>query len=348
MSSTFSQIPVIDLGVAGGTEREALAREVGKICHEVGFLLVKNHGVPQELTDRAFEQCARFFALPLADKLTIDKRTSRHFRGWEPEGAEFTNTRPDIREQIDIWTEHAPRAPDVLPRYLRLLGPNQWPARSLLPEFRQSIEQWIEATAALADELLQMLAISLDLQPDHFSQAFGNERMSLCKLIRYPPTPSGQFGVNAHHDAGFLTILAPGTTPGLEVENADGQWVPVPIIPGTLVVNLGEVMQKMTGNYFVATPHRVRTRAARQSMGYFHGPSLDMPLSPLPLAPAFVEAVAQSPRHAHAGFMVQASEVMAGAEDMSSREHPDIYGEQLWNYFCRSYPDNVEHHYPDG
>jgi isopenicillin N synthase-like dioxygenase len=345
MSPTFSEIPIVDLGTP---DTEALAHHVGRICHEVGFLLVTNHGVPQGLTDAAFEQCARFFDLPVADKLTMDKRASRHFRGWEPQGAEFTNTRPDIREQIDLWTEHAPRAPGVDPNYLRLLGPNQWPPQALLPSFRPTIEQWIRRVSALADELLGMLAVSLELESDHFVHAFGEECMSLCKLIRYPPTPAGQFGVNAHHDAGFLTILAAGTTPGLEVRNALGDWVPVPVVPGTLVVNLGEAMQKMSSNYFVATPHRVATRAARQSMGYFHGPSLDMALSPLELPPAFVKAVAASPRHAQAGFMVQASEVRAGAQDMSSSEHPDIYGEQLWNYFCRSYPDNVKQHYPDG
>jgi len=348
MSPVFSEIPVVDLGVTGAAERAALAHHVGRICHQVGFVLVANHGVPQALTDAAFEQCGQFFRLPVADKLAIDKRASRHFRGWEPEGAEFTNTRPDIREQIDLWTAHEARARDVAPEYLRLLGPNQWPPTSLLPYFRETIEQWIGSVSALAERLLKMMAISLHLEPNHFARVFGEECMSLCKLIRYPPTPPGQFGVNAHHDAGFLTILAAGTTPGLEVENATGDWIPVPIIPGTLVVNLGEVMQKMTGNYFVATPHRVATQAARQSMGYFHGPSLDMPLSLLPLAPAFAEAVAASSRHAQAGFMVQASEVLAGAEDMSSAEHPDIYGEQLWNYFRRSYPDNVKQHYPHG
>ena len=348
MSPAFSEIPVVDLNVTDAAGREALAHHVGRICHEVGFLLVSNHGVPQSLTDAAFAQCAQFFDLPLADKLSIDKRASRHFRGWEPEGAEFTNTRPDIREQIDIWTEHVPRAATVEPNYMRLLGPNQWPSPRLLPDFRSTIEQWIDSVSALADKLLAMLAVSLELESDHFARAFGDECMSLCKLIRYPPTPAGQFGVNAHHDAGFLTILAAGTTPGLEVQNADGDWVPVPVVPGTLVVNLGEVMQKMTGNYFVATPHRVSTHSARQSMGYFHGPSLNMPLSQLPLATAFKKAVVASPRHAQAGFMVQASEVEAGAQDMSSSEHPDIYGEQLWNYFCRSYPDNVKQHYPDG
>ncbi|MHA1571065.1 MAG: 2OG-Fe(II) oxygenase family protein, partial [Alphaproteobacteria bacterium] len=195
-------------------------------------------------------------------------------------------------------------------------------------------------------ELMQMLAMGLGLPSDHFEILFGKERMSLTKLIRYPATPPGQFGVNAHHDAGFLTVLAPGETRGLEVENAAGEWIPVPIIPDTLVINLGEILQAMSGNYFIATPHRVVTNQPRQSVGYFHGSALDVPLKPLDLDRRFVEAVAASPRHASAGFMAQRDETDAGIGDMRSPHHPDTYGGQLWNYFSRSYPDNVQRHYP--
>ena len=171
--------------------------------------------------------------------------------------------------------------------------------------------------------------------------------MSLTKLISYPKTPAGQFGVNAHHDAGFLTILAPGKTPGLEVENANGDWIPLVPVPEAFVINLGEVLQSITGNYFVATPHRVVTRAPRLSVGYFHGPSLETSLGPLPLAPQYAAAVAASPRHAGAGFMAQPDEVGAGVADMASDKHPDTYGGQLWNYFARSYPENMRRHYPE-
>ena len=112
--------------------------------------------------------------------------------------------------------------------------------------------------------------------------------------------------------------------------------------------SLREVLQKMTGNFFVATPHRVTTSSARQSMGFFYGPSLGTSLTTLDLHPRFAAAVAASPRHARAGFMTQPDEVEAGVEDMGSTHHPDIYGEQLWNYFRRSYPDNMTRHYPDG
>lgn len=133
--AAFDQIPVVDLGPLSGSraEREAIAEELCRICHEVGFLLVVNHGVSGELSSGIFDMMHRFFALSGEQKKLIDKRRSRHFRGWEPEGAEYTNNRPDIREQIDWWTEWPAYPKDVEPYYLRLLGPNQWLPEELLP-----------------------------------------------------------------------------------------------------------------------------------------------------------------------------------------------------------------------
>ena len=340
---------MVDLSARHGApaERETLAETIREAFHHVGFVIITNHGVGQDLIDAVFGLSRAFFRLPLDQKLLIDKRNSRHFRGWEPEGAESTNNRPDLREQIDLWSEHPVRDPGVLPVYLRLLGPNQWLPEEVLPGFRVALGQWFTDLGGLADDLMALLACGLALPEDHFDRLFGTERMSFTKLIRYPATPPGSFGVNAHHDAGFLTVLAPGETPGLEVENAAGDWVPVPVMAGSLVVNVGEMLQAMTGNYYVATPHRVVTRAERHSVGYFHGPSLDTRLTPLALDPRFARAVAASPCHVGAGFMAQSDETEAGVNDMDSPHHPAVYGEQIWNYLARSYPDNVRRLYPD-
>ncbi len=347
-----NQIPQFDLrkwhnARDNPQERQALAEALCLACHEVGFFLLTNHGIEQALIDSVFDTSQQFFDLPLDDRKSIDKRTSRHFRGWECEGSEYTNGRPDIREQIDLWSEHPPLAPDVLPAYRRLLGPNQWPSNQLVPGFEAALNAWFRDLGHAADELMTVLATGLSLAPDYFDQAFGTERMALTKLIRYPATPEGQFGVNAHHDAAFLTLLSPGTTPGLQIETADGDWIEMPLIPETLVVNLGEILQSITGNYLLATPHRVVTSAPRQSAAYFHGPSLDMELAPIALSEKFTAAVAASPRHQNAGFMARAEETESGVGDMRSAHKPAVYGEQLWNYFCRSYPDNVAAHYPD-
>jgi isopenicillin N synthase-like dioxygenase len=345
----FTEIPALSLEPwrRGNQDRAALAESVCDVCHDVGFFVLVDHGVDPRLVDSVFSLSRRLFDLPLEKKLLIDKRRSRHFRGWEAVGSEYTNNRPDLREQVDLWTEHPPREPDVSPVYLRLLGPNQWLDDALLPGLKDTMERWFEELGRLARTLLGVFSVGLGFPEGYFDSRFGTEQMSLTKLIRYPPTPDGQFGVNAHHDTGFLTLLAPGETPGLEVENACGDWIPVPIVPDSFVVNLGEMLQAMTGNYFVATPHRVFARELRYSVGYFHGPSLETPLEPVTMERRYRDAVAASPRHRNAGFMARRSELEAGVGDMQSRYRPSVYGEQLWNYFCRSYPDNVERHYPN-
>lgn len=343
---SFTSIPVIDLDVERTPAAQAaLAGQIRTVCHEVGFFIVTNHGVDPELVERVFSTMQTFFALPDDKKLLIDKRSSRHFRGWEAEGAELTNNRPDIRQQIDLWTEWPARALDVEPPELRLLGPNQWLPDETLPGHRAAVDEWMTELGSLADRILGLLSIGLGLDEQHLSRYFGAEPMSLTKLISYPPTPPGGAGVNAHHDTGFVTVLAAGETPGLQIQNPEGEWIDVPPHPDGFVINLGEMLQAMTGNYFVATPHRVITTEARLSAAYFHGPSLDARLDPLPLDPSFATAVADSPRHTAAGFMAAAEETDAGVADMASTDRADTYGNQLWRYFARSYPDNMARHY---
>jgi len=344
---SFTTIPTIDLGPMHGSpeQRSALASEVCDVCHDVGFFIAVGHGVERALVDRVFETMRQFFALPDEQKLLIDKRASRHFRGWEAEGSELTNNRPDIRQQIDLWTEWPERAIDVEPPELRLLGPNQWLPDAVLPGHRELVVEWMIRLGILANDILGLLSIGLGLEEEHLLRFFGDEPMSLTKLISYPPTPPGGAGVNAHHDTGFLTVLAAGETPGLQVENHAGGWIGVPPNPDGFVINLGEMLQAMTGNYFVATPHRVITREPRLSAGYFHGPSLDARLDPLPLDRRFTDAVAASPHHAAAGFMAGRAETESGVGDMASTHRAGTYGEQLWNYFARSYPDNMARHY---
>ena len=155
-SGQFTEIPIVDLSAIDG--RSALADEMREICHEIGFFVVTHHGVDPALVRAVFDSMRTFFALPEADKLRIDKRSSRHFRGWEPVGAESTNNRPDIREQIDLWTEWPARDGDVEPPYLRLLGPNQWLPDEVLPGHRELILAWFRELRALADRLLRLLS----------------------------------------------------------------------------------------------------------------------------------------------------------------------------------------------
>lgn len=349
----FDSIPVVDLAPAlsqrtgTGAPLHELAAELSTICHEVGFFLIEGHGIDQQLVDDVFELMELFFALDDQQKLLIDKAASPHFRGWEAVGSEFTNNRVDTREQIDMWSEWPVAARGSGPAPMRLLGPNPWMPDDVLPGHRELTLRWMHELGQLADRILDMLAIGLGLPSGHFATTFGGQPMSLTKMIHYPPTPVGGAGVNAHHDTGFLTLLSPGPTAGLQVLNPAGDWIDVPAVPGTFVVNLGEMLQAMTGNYFVATTHRVIAAQKRLSAAYFHGPSLDTLLTPLDLDPSFAAAVQASERHHTTGFMASAELTDAGVRDMGSELAASTYGEQLWNYFRRSYPANVARHHAD-
>ncbi len=346
VASTFTAIPEFDL-TERVTDPVAFADRVRRVCHEIGFFQLVGHGIDAHFIERHIEFQRRFFELPEDCKAAIDKVHSPHFRGWERVGAELTGGRPDLREQLDLATEHPVRGLDVDPPYLRLDGPNQWLADDVLPGFRAHMDDYFERMTALADTLLEVFSVGLGLEPDHLRAVFGERPFSLVKLISYPPTPPDGAGVNPHNDAGFLTLLLQHDVGGLQVRNGDGEWIDVPPRRDAFVVNIGEMLQEMTGNYFVATTHRVIAGEARQSSAWFHGPDLATRLDPLPLDGSFAAAVAASPRHADAGFMARRSEIESGVDGTAGRRGAGVYGQQLWNYYCRSYPENVARHHPD-
>ena len=347
-SESFTDIPVVSLeGWQGDSDqRAAIGSHVVQVMHDVGFLTLVDHGIEAEFIDRYFAALKAFFDLPDDTKALIDKRLSPHFRGWERVGAELTDNRVDYREQLDVSTENPPYDADVEPAYLRLDGPNQWLAEDILPGFHELVDEFFTRFGALADDLMSMIAVGLDLPPETFANVFGERPMAFAKLIAYPETPPGEAGVNAHHDAGFLTLLLQHGVSGLQALNRDGEWIDVPPIDGAIVVNIGEMLQSMTGNYLVATTHRVVAHERRYSAAYFHGPDLRTSLAPLELAPRFVEAVAASPHHREAGFMPKRDELLSGATGTVGQSAP-VFGQQMWNYYVRSYPDVVALHYPD-
>ncbi len=344
---SFDAIPVVSLaGWRGsGADRDAFAGELRRICHEIGFFTLVDHGIDPEFVERYFASLRAFFALPEEVKALIDKRRSPHFRGWERVGAELTDNRVDFREQLDLSTEHTPYPADAEPAYLRLDGPNQWLPEDVLPGFHRVVDEWFTRMRALADELMEIFAVGFGLPGSTFAERFGERPLSLVKLIHYPPTPAGEAGVNAHHDAGFLTLVWQHGVGGLQAENPEGRWIDVPPTDGAIVVNVGEMLQSMTGNYFVASNHRVIASEDRFSSAYFHGPDLRAGLEPLDLPEWVHDAVAASPRHRAAGFMAKRHELIAGESGTRSTSAP-VFGEQLWNYYVRSYPENVSAHYP--
>jgi len=344
---SFLSIPVVSLDGwrRAGADRQAFAGELVRVCHEVGFFTLVDHGIYPATIERWRAMVARFFALPEGTKSLIEKHRSRHFRGWERVGAELTDNRVDYREQLDLSTEYDPYPVDVEPTYLLLDGPNQWLPEGTFHGYRDVVLDWSAQMKSLADELMGILAVGLGLAPDTFERAFGERPLSLLKMISYPPTPPGEAGVNSHHDAGFLTLLLQHGVSGLQALNPDDEWIDVEPRPDAFVVNLGEMLQSMTGNYLVATTHRVITSEPRQSSAYFHGPDLRSSLAPLGLDPSFAEAVAASPRHRGAGFMARRDQLLDGTSGTRGAA-VSVFGEQMWNYYVRSYPTVVAAHYP--
>ena len=345
------QIPIIDLQVwfSGSTrQKNQLCERVNRICHEIGFFYIINHGIAESSSSAYMSMARAFFDLPEREKRKMDKSHSPHFRGWERLGSELTNNQTDYREQIDIGIDRAAIAnPD--PYYMALVGPNQWPDKNVLPGFRDSVVNYIAQLSEVSRHLLAIMSVSLELDENYIQTVFGNNPSPYTKLIRYPETVAGTQGVGVHKDSGFLTLLLQDENGGLEAQSNDDQWHAVDPIAGSLVVNTGELLQLLTLNYFIATPHRVINRhaAPRYSSAFFYSPDLTTRLEPLPISQRFADAAASSPRHSNEGLMASRKEILSGKNSMSSTTIPTVFGEKYWQRWVRSYPDIARHYYPE-
>ena len=145
-SSSRGGPPIVDLEPAfsgDARQRQALAAEIGEICHRIGFFYVVNHGIPAAVTANYLAAMKAFFALPLSVREAIDKQNSPQFRGWEQLGSELTNNRVDRREQLDVGVE-AQALAEPEPYYMALVGPNQWPPEARLPGFRSTVNDYFQ------------------------------------------------------------------------------------------------------------------------------------------------------------------------------------------------------------
>jgi len=287
-----SQIPVIDFGplFAGepGTLRR-LAPEVGHACENIGFFYALNHGVPEELIDRAFAASRRFHALPLEEKLQL--RLNENNIGYLPinasvQGASTVHkaTRPNQNESFFISHDRGPDHPDVVANK-PLRGRNQWP--ETLSDIREPMTAYFRVLGAMCDRMLPAFAVALDMPADFFAPFFANEGHANARFLHYPPQDAGEdnlFGQAPHTDNSFMTALARTDVPGLAVRLPSGEWFPPPIIPGTFLINLGNIMRRWSNDRFLSTPHGVLNDSGtdRYSIAYFHSPNPDSTIECLP------------------------------------------------------------------
>jgi isopenicillin N synthase-like dioxygenase len=327
------QIPQLDLSGfdAGGSARAAFLADLRAAAHDVGFFYLVGHGIEPALLDDLLDLTRRFFALPEADKLAIEMVHSPHFRGYTRIASEVTRERRDWREQIDIGSERAALAAGVGgPAWTRLQGPNQWPAN--LPALRPVVLRWQQAGTEVLGRLLRAFAMALGQPEDALDSIYHGEPHVLVKLIRYPGRDStdGDQGVGAHKDAGLLTLLLQDDQAGLQVETQSG-WVDVALRTGSLVVNIGELLELASDGYLRATLHRVLSPPAgtqRFSAAFFLSARLDATVTVLPLPPALA-AQARGPER-----------------DPNNPLHREVGLNQLKGRL-RSHPDVAQRHYAD-
>ncbi len=269
-------IPVVDIDRSRPIDE--IAAEFRAAAVDTGFLYVTNHGIAPSVTAAAFAALHRFFALP-ADVKAKYPRGGGMGRGWEGLEAQANDTAsaPDYKESWNFTLRGDPTK----------RAPNKWPAELSEPEFREPMSTYYLSVAMVGDYLMHVFARSLALPRDYFDAMF-NDGLTSCRCLYYPPHPANpkfnQLGAGAHTDAGVLTLLAQDDAGGLEVQNAQGEWLRADVIPNTLVVNIGDMAARWTNDRYKSTKHRVMNASGRErySMAYFHGPAYDTVIECIP------------------------------------------------------------------
>ncbi|CAN5775350.1 2-oxoglutarate and iron-dependent oxygenase domain-containing protein [soil metagenome] len=277
-----SAVQVIDVGPALAGEpgaADAVAAEIAEACERIGFLVLVGHGIPDSLIAGIAGTARRFFDLPVAEKAILDDATkgSRYvpFRSESVAASLDLVTPPDLKEAFSVYRADA----------------TQWPAE---PEgFQEAWLAYWSAMEGLAQQLMGLFARALALPTGWFDSYIDHSTPSLW-VSNYPaqehePEP-GQLRAGAHSDYTTMTLLHVDQAPGgLQVERSPGEWEDVPFVPGSFVVNLGDLMARWTNDRWVSTMHRVANpppgsgpAARRQSIVFFYKPNVDAVIGPIP------------------------------------------------------------------
>ncbi|WP_461666441.1 isopenicillin N synthase family dioxygenase [Gordonia sputi] len=290
-------VPIIDLARArsGDSEYHSVARQIDAANQHIGFLAVVNHGVPQALLDEMYEVTTAFFDLPEEKKLDVlgNRHTSRGYI--PPKQRALARTR-GIRtpaDLVELFSIGLPCVPDdpwfQRAQDLGYFAANQWP--STPARFQEIWESYFGEMTSLAFELMQLFATALGLDKHWFDDKVDRPISNLF-ANHYPPLTSepepGQIRVGEHTDYGSLTLLYQSdTVGGLEVF-LDGTWCPVDPIPGSFVVNIGDLMARWTNDRWISTLHRVQNptisgaASRRISFPFFCQPNYDAAIETLP------------------------------------------------------------------
>ena len=280
----MSKIPSLDIR-RFDTDREAFVAELGAAYREWGFCGVSNHGIPARAIDGAYQVFKNFFALPEQTKLKYHIPGTGGARGYTPFGIETAKDSlyPDLKEFFHIGRELPPGS-----GYEEFMAPNVWPVE--VPGFREYGYGLFQALDDLGLRVLSALALHIDLPADFFvaPTKFGN---SILRPIHYPPITSPDIPnvrAGAHEDINLITLLVGASAAGLEVKARNGDWVPFTAEADTIVVNIGDMLQRLTNHVYPSTTHRVvnppgeAARQPRYSTPYFLHANPDYRIKTLP------------------------------------------------------------------
>jgi|TARA_R110001583_G_scaffold191025_1_gene355799 isopenicillin N synthase-like dioxygenase len=298
----LEHVPVIDLApYFTGTkeQKQKVAEEVDKACRDIGFLVITNHKIPNELVKRVSELSQDFFLRPMDEKRKVERPRPDMVRGYsaiEEEGLSYTleEAAPgDLKESfsigpVDVPTDMYFQEAKAGPHF----APNVWPENS--PEFKEIYSQYFNSMSHLAAEIMRIFALALKLDENYFDDKI-NKEISMLRSLSYPmikpdSIKKGQMRAGAHSDYGSLTIVKQDNSPGgLQVKNRHGDWVDVPQIEDSFVVNIGDLMMNWTNDQWISTLHRVvnppvtaNVTKPRQSIVFFHQPNYDTIIECLP------------------------------------------------------------------
>jgi isopenicillin N synthase-like dioxygenase len=250
---------------------EGFARELGDSFERYGFAVISDHGIPADLIARAEEKARAFFALPEEVKRSYHIAGGGGARGYTPFGIETAKgaTEHDLKEFWHVGRE----LPEGHP-FGEVMAPNVWPKE--VESFRDTFLEIFAAFDKAGLRILEAIARHLGLAPDYFEDTV-RDGNSVLRLLHYPPVSPDAPGVRAgaHEDINTITLLLGAEEAGLQLLDRDGQWLPVAPKEGELVVNVGDMLQRLTNNVLKSTSHRVvnpppeRRGRSRYSMPFF-------------------------------------------------------------------------------
>lgn len=292
------QVPVIDLQpfrTGQDSDKMRVAREVAQACSSLGFLVVSGHAVPHELVEQMYDVSRRFFDLPSETKRDLTSQGTGP--GYRPPATSALarsrneDTPPDLKEGLTI----SPVGASGRPYYSSVenpewVQPNRWPDQPA--DLKATWVAYYRAMENLASTLMQVFALALELSEDYFDDKI-DRHISHLSALNYPKQEhepeAGQLRAGAHTDWGSLTILYKDQgSGGLQVLHPSGGWLDVDPIPGTFIVNIGDLLAEWTNDRWVSTLHRVvnpppekAASSRRISLVFFHQPNYDALIAPL-------------------------------------------------------------------